>query len=374
MQESSKMQVRIVLLQLLLSAEQIHSTFHQSKIITGLRPVKRNVSHDNILRATPHKDNERARMERNLENMMGDDWRLFRAKLVATEQLEMIEIDGGCSSSNDDRKENQNHFGKLFKNAVSIFNNSKHSTKRIDDEIMLNGFRQSCADPFATVDEITAVTKPKVNVNKHKWAHMISHIEPGCVLLATERLRGVFQHSIVLIIDHNDAVGSTGIVINRHMPGTLKKVASEEKSNIDTSIKLAFASSKVSYGGPVMEQNYSILHGYGEVDGSKKVSPGVFVGGSRELMNELRKDRFDPKDALFLKGHAAWVPSQLSHEVNKGVWYTASVSPDFILMNADKLKDDNSDSVDLWCQILKSIGGKYADIAMRHCGDTLLAP
>jgi len=158
------------------------------------------------------------------------------------------------------------------------------------------------------------------------------------------------------------------------MPGTLKKVASEEKSNIDTSIKLAFASSKVSYGGPVMEQNYSILHGYGEVDGSKKVSPGVFVGGSRELMNELRKDRFDPKDALFLKGHAAWVPSQLSHEVNKGVWYTASVSPDFILMNADKLKDDNSDSVDLWCQILKSIGGKYADIAMRHCGDTLLAP
>lgn len=43
----------------------------------------------------------------------------------------------------------------------------------------------------------------------------IPHIEPGCVLVANERLGGVFHQTVVLIIDHNDSSGSTGIVINR---------------------------------------------------------------------------------------------------------------------------------------------------------------
>ena len=78
------------------------------------------------------------------------------------------------------------------------------------------------------------------------------------------------------------------------------KVASENESNLDLSLKLAFTKSPVSYGGPVMPEEFSVLHGFGQVDGSKKLAPGVFIGGSDELMNEVRLRRFDQKQALFM--------------------------------------------------------------------------
>lgn len=152
------------------------------------------------------------------------------------------------------------------------------------------------------------------------------------------------------------------------MNGNLLKIASETDSKVDLSLKLAFNSAPVTYGGPVQTEEYSILHGYGEVEGSKKLCPGVFVGGSEELMNEVRLGSFQPKEALFVKGHAAWVPGQLSREINKGVWYTAAVSADFVLRYAGApiTTEDNQD--DLWSDILTCMGGKFDDIARQNIG------
>ena len=121
-----------------------------------------------------------------------------------------------------------------------------------------------------------------------------------------------------------------------------------------------------------MEADYSVLHGYGEVEGAKKVAPGVFVGGSRELMKCVDKKSVRQSDVLFVKGHAAWIPSQMEREVSKGVWYIASVSPDFILRYARKANevDDN----DLWGDILLSMGGKYAEVARRNGKDKRMMP
>lgn len=154
----------------------------------------------------------------------------------------------------------------------------------------------------------------------------------------------------------------------RPLPGNLLKIASETVSNVDLSLKLAFNCATVSYGGPVMQEDYSILHGYGEVEGSKKVAPGVFVGGSRELMDEVRQNNFDPHEALFVKGHAAWVPSQLSREISKGVWYTAAVSPDLILRYAGAILEEDDNPDDLWSDILTCMGGSYEEIAKRYAG------
>lgn len=155
----------------------------------------------------------------------------------------------------------------------------------------------------------------------------------------------------------------------RPLEGNLLKVATEQKvTNLDLSLKLAFGKSPVSYGGPVMSQEYSIIHGYGQVEGSSKLCPGVYVGGSEELMAEVRTSRFNPRKALFVQGHAAWVPGQLSKEISKGVWYTAAVSSDFILRyaGAKVTADDNPN--DLWSDILTCMGGKYAEIAKMHQG------
>ena len=146
------------------------------------------------------------------------------------------------------------------------------------------------------------------------------------------------------------------------------KVASESESNLDLSLKLAFTKSPVSYGGPVMPEEYSVLHGFGQVDGSKKLAPGVFIGGSDELMNEVRLRRFNQKDALFIKGHAAWVPGQLQREMQKGVWYSASCSSDFLLRYAGAPTTEEDDQNDLWSDILTCMGGEFGQIARQHGG------
>jgi putative transcriptional regulator len=155
-----------------------------------------------------------------------------------------------------------------------------------------------------------------------------------------------------------------------HSPldGNLLKIASEHHCNLDLSLKLAFTSSPVTYGGPVLTEEFAVLHSFGHVEGSKKLAPGVFIGGSEELMTEVRINRFDPLKALFIKGHAAWVSGQLEREIQKGVWYIASVSSDFILRYAGAPMTEEDDAKDLWADVLTCMGDDYAEIARKHGG------
>lgn len=337
------------------------------------------------------KNTDRARAEKEFEDMMGDDWRVFRARLVAQERSESQEKsfqDPARLDVRDARQAKQDKLGDLFAGlASSIFkskdDNGRSTSNNIFDGDAVGGATaNSCLpgdeeesvdavfeDPFVTETKRPMVRQTKsVNIDKHRWAHAIPHIEPGCVLIANEKLGGVFHQTVVLVIDHHEATGSTGIVINRPLGENLLKVASETESNVDLSLKLAFNTAPVSYGGPVMQEEYSILHGYGEVEGSKKVSPGVFVGGSQELMSEVRQNKFHPSNSLFVKGHAAWVPGQLTREISKGVWYTAAVSSDFVLRYAGAPVEDGDNSDDLWSDILSAMGSEYSEIAMQHAG------
>lgn len=73
-----------------------------------------------------------------------------------------------------------------------------------------------CSDPFMDEEECALIyNEPNDKLDKHRWAHPLFHVEPGCILVANERLGGVFHETVVLIIDHNEAAGSTGMVINR---------------------------------------------------------------------------------------------------------------------------------------------------------------
>lgn len=163
--------------------------------------------------------------------------------------------------------------------------------------------------------------------------------------------------------------------------GDLLKIASKQESKLDLSLKLAFSEAPVSYGGPVLSDEYSILHGFGPVEGSTKLCPGVYVGGSEDLVNEVRIRRLDPKQCLFVQGHAAWVPGQLSKEIAKGVWYTAAVSADFMLRYAntaqaqtatvDSFNEDGAhqspqQNNNLWYDILTCMGGEFASVAQLH--------
>jgi len=344
------------------------------------------------------KNSDRAHIERNLEAMMDNDWREFRAKLVALENVWAEDNRESTSSTsgdnddvkinNDDKLKKQGQLGDLFAGAISSIFSGKNSNNKGDsndgnsnnkkeekgqnifDGRSIGGALNdlTCQDPFVSGAELPILLKPKATINKHRWAHSIPHVEPGCVLIANEKLGGIFHQTVVLIIEHHEALGSTGIVINRPMDGDLMNIASGKDSRLDLSLKIAFNEATVTYGGPVLAEEYSVLHGFGEVEGSRKLCSGVYVGGSQELMNEVRMNGFDSKNALFVKGHAAWVPGQLSREISKGVWYTAAVSSDFILRyaGADVTSEDNAN--DLWSDMLNCMGGDFKKVAMMHEG------
>jgi len=367
------------------------------------------------------KNSDRARTERILEESMGDDWRLFRAKLVAQEKAEKVtgsrdsrlqrkltsssasssdnQISSSSSSSSPsfpststskssssssqddthkDELEKQGQLGDLFGAAISSIFKSK-GTPKLSDENIYRGDSIGRGvphadlmyqDPFVSAGELPIHIKPKkyTPVNKHRWAHAIDHIEPGCVLIANEKLGGVFHQTVVLIVDHHEKTGTTAVIINRPHEGNLLKIASEQQTNLDLSLKLAFTSSPVTYGGPVLQEEFAVLHGFGHVEGSKKLAPGVFIGGSEELMTEVRMSRFDPRHALFIKGHAAWVSGQLEREIKKGVWYVASASSDFMLRYAGAPTTEEDDVQDLWVDILNCMGENYVEIARKHGG------
>jgi len=347
------------------------------------------------------KNSDRARAEKTFDDMMNNDWRQFRAQLVAQEKIEEKEKTKSpppttqkqrksSTASWDQGIERQERFGNLFAGTISnIFSNGKGNKKAnlgyssrhsMFDEKFIGGqdsvFPDSLEDPFVSIDEIPVLMEPKVKLDKHRWAFPLPNVEPGCVLVAHERLGGVFHQTVVLIIDHAENTGSTGIIINRPLGGDLNKIASETTSNVDLSLKLAFHSSAVGFGGPVMPEEYSIVHGYGEVEGSKKVSHGIYVGGSEELLNERRKNKLQPSDALFVKGHAAWVPQQLEREISKGVWYVASVSSDFILRHGAAPVEHDDNQVDLWSDILTCMGDEFSEIAETYAvrGDDRMKP
>jgi putative transcriptional regulator len=214
------------------------------------------------------KNSDRAHIERNLEQMMGDDWREFRAKLVAQERIEAEISKKNNSIENNNKNDNvddhnskslnkQGQLGDMFAGAInSIFynnnnnnnnNNGLHNSSKAKAKVVSDRKKEgsifdgdniggastssyadfetsylhlipSCSteDPFVSAEEIPCHLQPSLPaINKHRWAHEIPHVETGSILIANEKLGGVFHQTVVLIVQHNDQVGSIGIVINR---------------------------------------------------------------------------------------------------------------------------------------------------------------
>ena len=178
---------------------------------------------------------EATKLERNLEDMMNNDWRVFRAKLVAQEQAEeeanrnkktKSKTPEGVTMSEDEKLAKQGQLGEMFAQTISsIFKGNHKEAVRgnrsdifrgdsvggalpLDEELLYH-------DPFVSAAELPILMKPKPKIDKHRWAHEIPHVEPGCVLIANEKLGGVFHQTVVLVIENHEASGSTGIVINR---------------------------------------------------------------------------------------------------------------------------------------------------------------
>jgi putative transcriptional regulator len=324
-----------------------------------LQPMKR-AAVDSV---SAHKNLDRAHTELEFDHAMGDDWRLFRAKLVAQER----------SQPKPRRLFSTARLKNLVKSCVSLLQQKRtdgvlaRALIRAPTDYQSN-IKLSDQDPFVSPDELPIFITDSPKVDKHRWAHPLSYIEPGCVLLASEKNRpsNPFYKTAILVLQHDAETGTVGVILNKplgktllQMPESQITLSQAERStatNLDRSIQLAFWYAPVYDGGPMASNHYTTLHGFGHVDGSFPVVPGVFCGGSTAFM----EGSMTP-ELVFIRGRTAWTRRQIDRQLRRNQWHIVAVSSELLLQGTDGQMTRN-----LWSDVLVCMGGKYADIAKKH--------
>ncbi len=125
-----------------------------------------------------------------------------------------------------------------------------------------------------------------------------------------------FQHSVIYMCSH-DSDGAVGLIVNKlieHIPfGDLLRQLEVAGDWQDKHIR-------VHFGGPVEPGRGFVLHSpeY-SVEGTKKVSGGMALTGTTEILRDLALGK-GPKQSLLALGYAGWGPGQLDREIQQNGW------------------------------------------------------
>lgn len=154
-----------------------------------------------------------------------------------------------------------------------------------------------------------------------------------------------FRRSVVLLCRHDDE-GSFGLVLNRPID---MKIADLMKEMPDIP-------SPVGIGGPVQGSNLFYLHTLGpRMIQSLDVVDGIRMGGDYEqLCAVLSTAPKLAKHVRFFVGYSGWGANQLNAEIEERSW---------LVHPADKRTVMGSSPGNLWGDILRSMGPRYAPLA-----------
>jgi len=121
-----------------------------------------------------------------------------------------------------------------------------------------------------------------------------------------------FRDSVVLVT--NAAVAPIGVIINKPLDVTLAKALPDAE-------KLKARTERLYFGGPVNANDVIfIFRSKRPVENGLRLLDGIYITGSREILEELL-GRDDPVEGLRIyAGHAGWSPGQLEGEIARGDW------------------------------------------------------
>lgn len=296
-----------------------------------------------------------------------EDWRAFRARLVRIERAETSK--STTHSQQEQEQSEQSH------------------APDIDDD----------------------TNKDKCSDDETLWAHHISHIEAGSLLLASPvHFKGdhactFFANTAILILEHS-AEGTIGVIINRPISVQVQNSARPQSDNNDndhsnvlgtnaqsdkqqpfkvpsippsampyTRVSQPPSSSTASnansvanndlftmedppifLGGPVGLETIAVLHG--------DPSFGNHVAGAlRSGPFTLAFERFrsgNLQHARFFFGYSGWRRGQLEQEIKDGVWFICSCCDQLILQKWEG-------GPQLHRVVLSLMGGKFAELAVN---------
>lgn len=233
--------------------------------------------------------------------LIDSDWRSFRAKLVAGEQV----------------------------------------------------FRSQEEPSSSTVDLDTVVDHPPSISIGDKWAHTIHEPEKGCLLIATEKLDGVhiFERTVILLLS-TGPLGPSGIILNRPSLMSIKETGS-------TALDIAgtFSDRPLFFGGP-LEEGLFLVSPKGDDDGVRKsevfeeIMKGLYYGTKESVgcaAEMVKRNMIGLGDIRFFDGYCGWERDQLKDEIRAGYWTVAACSPSVIGLGS-------VGSVGLWEEVLGLMG------------------
>lgn len=154
-----------------------------------------------------------------------------------------------------------------------------------------------------------------------------------------------FKRTVILLCDHNEE-GSFGFVLNKYVDMDLS----------DIQLDIPGKEIKLAIGGPVENRNVYYIHRHNDLlTDSIHIVDDIYLGGDFEDLKEVLSDpEFDPKTVRFFIGYSGWGENQLDDELKADSWFVASCPADLIM---------DTDVDDLWKEVLKRMGKKYAPLA-----------
>jgi len=174
------------------------------------------------------------------------------------------------------------------------------------------------------------------------------HLEPevGRILVSEPfLLDSYFKRSVILLGEHGTE-GSVGFILNKPTDLTLND-ALEDFPPFEMPLY---------FGGPVQTDTIHFLHTMGDkLEGSKLILPGIYWGGSLEMLKLLIDTNQINKDEIrFFAGYSGWEPSQLDAELKGRTWLVSNCKKDFAF---------STEPEELWGQVLRNMGSQYAILA-----------
>jgi putative transcriptional regulator len=170
------------------------------------------------------------------------------------------------------------------------------------------------------------------------WAHPVSHVEPGCLLVARPECFAAepdayFAETVIFILNHGEN-GTLGLILNKCMAVSLASIPSDTSSPLGEAFHLAkvemFSNSLLQNGGPMGLDSLMVLHNKSDVPDAIQVIDGVYSGGLMGAMAAVRDGEMESSRVKFFAGYSGWMAGQLDQEIADGTWLVGASSPEYV--------------------------------------------
>lgn len=175
----------------------------------------------------------------------------------------------------------------------------------------------------------------------NKQSEICPLLQTGSLLIATPFNIKKTNSKVTLLITHHSEAGSTGIILNRDLPGETVLKYFDDKNPVE-----------LKYGGPNHAQCESYIVIYPSIKNGWKDSV-YWSTDVKDLKTILHfMSDYNIRYGAYY-GCLRWGPDELENEIAKGMWWLTNEYPVHSLFDTGKTA---------WHNLVKRFGGFYSGI------------